>query len=96
MTTLLKPKPWRLIWPADAEKVFMELKTAFTTAPILHDPEKLFVVEVDSSESGVGAVLSQRFGEKDKMYPVAYPSPVSSPWLRGITISGTANYLQSN
>lgn len=39
-------------------------------APILHhpDPEKSFIVEVDASETRVGVVLSQRFGEKANAY----------------------------
>lgn len=40
---------------------------------ILHteilDPSKPFIVEVDTSETGVVAVLSQRFGDKPKLNP---------------------------
>lgn len=41
-------------------------KTAFTTAAILKcpDPSEPFIFEIDASVSGVGAVLSQWFGEK--------------------------------
>lgn len=44
------------------------------SAPILKhpEPEKPFVVEVDASDMGVGAVLSQQFGERSKMHPVAF------------------------
>ena len=40
----------------------MELKRRFSSAPVLiqPDPARQFVVEVDASDIGVGAVLSQR------------------------------------
>lgn len=49
-----------------AQQALRQLKTAFTMASILNhpDPSKPFVVEVDASETGVGAILSERFGEK--------------------------------
>lgn len=43
------------------------------------DPERPFVVEVGASESRVGAVLSQRFGEKENMYPVSFFSLKLTP-----------------
>lgn len=63
-------------------------KTTFTTAPILKhpDPTKPFVVEVDASEAGVGAILSQRFGENPKLHPVAFYSKKLSPAERNYDI----------
>lgn len=80
LTALLK-KTRKLVWTAVTKKAFTELENAFTTAPILHypDPSKPFVVEVDALESGVGAVPSQRFGEKAKMFPVAFFSRNLTP-----------------
>lgn len=47
----------------------------FTSAPILliPNPDRPFVVEVDASEVGVGAILSQR-GEDGKLHPCAFMS----------------------
>ena len=49
-------------WSSAANEAFQSLKTRFTSAPILimPDPERQFMVEVDASDVGVGAVLSQR------------------------------------
>lgn len=54
-------KPHKLQWSEDAQHALMDLKHWFTSAPILKqpDPELPFMVEVDASESGIGAILSQ-------------------------------------
>ena len=48
-------------WSPEAEMAFQTLKHRFTTAPILTlpDPQRQFVVEVDESNEGMGAVLPQ-------------------------------------
>ncbi|KAL0149815.1 hypothetical protein M9458_054863 [Cirrhinus mrigala] len=47
---------------------------AFTSAPLLvhPDPEKPFIVEVDVSTSGLGAVLSQQQGTPPRLHPCAF------------------------
>lgn len=57
-----------------ADEAFKKLKVTFNSAPILQHPDllKSFIVEVDVSESGVGAVLSQCFREKPKFHPLAF------------------------
>ncbi|KAK3557139.1 hypothetical protein QTP70_024735 [Hemibagrus guttatus] len=76
LTSLLRGKPKKLSWTDQARTAFLQLKEHFTTAPILRhpDPELPFVVEVDASCSGLGAVLSQRHGEPGKLHPCAFYS----------------------
>ncbi|XP_055792713.1 uncharacterized protein LOC129864119 isoform X3 [Salvelinus fontinalis] len=68
-------------WSGSAQGAFDLLKKRFTSAPILVTPDvtKQFIVEVDASEVGVGAILSQRFQSDDKVHPCAYFSHRSSP-----------------
>ncbi|KAK3559956.1 hypothetical protein QTP86_030321 [Hemibagrus guttatus] len=76
LTSLLRGKPKRLAWTDQARTAFQQLKENFTSAPILRhpDPDLPFVVEVDASSKGLGAVLSQRHGEPGKLHPCAYYS----------------------
>ncbi|KAK3557192.1 hypothetical protein QTP70_024679 [Hemibagrus guttatus] len=76
LTSLLRGKPKRLAWMDQARAAFQQLKNCFTMAPILRhpDPDLPFVVEVDASSSGLGAVLSQRHGEPEKLHPCAFYS----------------------
>ncbi len=61
-------------WSNAAEAAFTKLRGRFVSAPILRapDPTRQFVVEVDASEVGVGAVLSQRATSDDKVHPCAF------------------------
>ncbi|KAI2659768.1 Transposon Tf2-6 polyprotein [Labeo rohita] len=74
LTTLLKGKPSKLRWTEEASHAFATLKERFTTAPILKhpDPDLPFTVEVDASDCGIGAVLSQRHGQPGKLFPCAF------------------------
>ncbi|KAL0147274.1 hypothetical protein M9458_057420, partial [Cirrhinus mrigala] len=76
LTSMVKKGSNRLSWPLAAIKAFELLKKRFTTAPILHhpDPEHEFVVEIDASNTGIGAVLSQRHGNPPKLFPCAFYS----------------------
>ncbi|KAK3538314.1 hypothetical protein QTP70_035244, partial [Hemibagrus guttatus] len=76
LKSLLRGKPKRLAWKDQARAAFQQLKESFTSAPILRhpDPDLPFVVEVDASSKGLGAVLSQRHGEPGKLHPCAYYS----------------------
>lgn len=79
LTSLLKGKPKILQWNRKAEQAFQALKDAFTTAPLLQhpDPEKKFIVEVDASTTGVGAILSQYSENTAKPMPCAFSRKLS-------------------
>ena len=62
------------VWSSAAEEAFCELKRCFSSARILVQPDlfRQFIVEVDASDLAVGAVLSQRAKEDDKLHPCAF------------------------
>jgi hypothetical protein len=71
-------------WPREAVAAFQALKSAMTSAPILHlaDVTRPFVVYTDASNSAVGAVLHQRLADGTEV-PVAYMSKrLSGPQSR--------------
>ncbi|KAL0149148.1 hypothetical protein M9458_055580 [Cirrhinus mrigala] len=88
LTNLLSGKPKTLLWTPEAAAAFHSLKSAFTQAPLLThpDPELPFVVEVDASTTGVGAVLSQYHGTPKLLHPCAYFSRKLSPAERNYDI----------
>ncbi len=61
-------------WSEVAQNAFDHLKSLFTSAPILitPDPTRQFIVKVDASDVGVGAILSQRSSRDDKVHPCAF------------------------
>jgi len=54
-----KTEKWE--WNDEAGRAFEELKQRFTTAPILahFDAQKPVIIETDTSDFAIGAVLSQ-------------------------------------
>ncbi|KAK3516954.1 hypothetical protein QTP70_028250, partial [Hemibagrus guttatus] len=81
LTSLLWGKPRQLHWTEQAHAAFAQQKRSSTTAPILRhlDPSLPFIVEVDASSCGIGAVLSQHDGDPGKLYPCAYFSRKLTP-----------------
>ena len=75
------------LWSLEAEAAFAELKTRFATAHILvmPDPEKQFILEVDPSDTGAGADLSQRATD-GKVHPCGYFSRRLSPAERNYAV----------
>ncbi|XP_061698186.1 uncharacterized protein LOC133512493 [Syngnathoides biaculeatus] len=74
-----------LRWPTPASRkdiqrtcqvTFNRLKASFTAAPILivPDPDRQFMVEVDSSNLGIGAILSQRSPKDGRIHPCVFLS----------------------
>ena len=57
-------------------EAFQLLKDAFTTADIVrhYQPGVHIVLETDSSDFAIGAVLSQRFADDGKLHPIAFHS----------------------
>ncbi len=76
LITMRRGGKQRLPWSPSASRAFQHLKERFTSAPILHhpDPELEFIEEVDASNTGIGAVLSQRHGNPPKLFPCAFYS----------------------
>ena len=91
LSALTSPKvPFK--WSPAVDKAFVDLKHRFTTGPILIHPDPLcqFVVEEDASDVRVGAILSQRSAQDQKLHP--WPScPSVSILLRGTTMLATEN-----
>ncbi|KAL0150461.1 hypothetical protein M9458_054278 [Cirrhinus mrigala] len=81
LTSMIKGGRQRLSWTPSAITAFQELKNRFMTAHILHhpDPDLEFIVEVDGSNTDIGAVLSQRQGNPPKMYPCVFYSHKLTP-----------------
>ncbi len=74
LTTLIcKDKPFS--WNPTAQVAFDTLKMAFTSTPILIHPDlaKPFIVEMDTLDFALGAILSQ-FGIDGLLHPVAFYS----------------------
>ncbi len=83
LSALTKGNTTSFYWGPEAEFTFRKLKSHFTSAPILMlpDPDKPFIVEVDTSDVGIGAVLSQR-DEDNKLHPCAFLSHRLTPTER--------------
>ena len=61
IASLLKGVPVHLRWLAEADRDFGHLRTLFTSAPVLAhpDPSLAFIVEVEASKAGIGAVRTR-------------------------------------
>ncbi|KAI2653487.1 Transposon Tf2-9 polyprotein [Labeo rohita] len=80
LTALTKPSRGEFQLTPEATQAFKKLCHLFTTAPVLihPNPAKSFVVEVDASDVGVGAVLSQ-CGPDEKLHPCSFFSRKFNP-----------------
>jgi hypothetical protein len=71
-------KNWK--WTSEAELAFHELKTRFTSAPILalFNPQQPVIIETDASDFAFRAILSQQ-DEENRLHPVAFHSRKFTP-----------------
>lgn len=69
-------------WDQMCEQAFMKIKTLLTKAPILayYNPEKELYLQVDSSQSGLGAVLFQ--DDKPLEYASRALRPAEKNWAQ--------------
>lgn len=72
LTELLR-KAVSFKWTSECQSAFEALKTLLCSAPVLVAPqfEKPFLLEVDASGTGIGAVLLQT-GEDDLNHPISF------------------------
>ena len=68
-----KSAPNQIQWTPDRELGFQDLKSALSSDPVLKAPDisKMFTLQTDASEKGVGAVLSQSDNAGED-HPIAY------------------------
>lgn len=83
LTAMTKRSTSWLSWSTEARKAF------HTSAPILHHPDlnSPFIVELDVSNTGIGAVLSQCHWSPAKMFPSAFYSRKLSSAERNYDVS---------
>jgi len=70
-----KGAPNQLPWEETQDKAFQELKARIVNPPILHlaNFDKTFILQTDSSDIGIGAVLMQE-DESGVKHPIAFAS----------------------
>ncbi|KAL6455319.1 hypothetical protein MHYP_G00362390, partial [Metynnis hypsauchen] len=75
-----------LVWTAEAEKAFCELKLALQQVPALGipNPDRPFTQTVDEKNGCMTSVLCQKHG--DRLRPVAYFSSKLDPVVRGLPL----------
>ena len=78
-----KGAPTKVEWTGAAEKALDTVKERLGSYPILKLPDfsKPFILRMDVSDTGLGAVLLQEFDEKP--FPVWYASRKLSKWQQG-------------
>ena len=73
--TTKKSMPSTVNWSSECDRAFIRLKEILCSDPVLQAPnfDKVFILQTDASEEGLGAVLSQA-DRKGQERPVAYIS----------------------
>lgn len=80
LTYMLKSN--NFLWTPQSEEAFTKLLNALTTAPVLALPDFTisFVIEIDVSGTGIGAVLQQQH------HPIAFLSKTFSPCNQALSV----------
>jgi len=70
----LTRKNTKFVWTNEAQSAFNYLKSKFVSAPVLIHPDRdlPFIVETDSSNYAIGAILSQVSPTDNMIHPVAF------------------------
>ncbi|KAK4307306.1 hypothetical protein Pmani_020910 [Petrolisthes manimaculis] len=79
LTDLVSPKK-KFVWTQECQDSFVKVRALLTNSPILKSPQfnKPFVLQIDASDVGVGAVLLQ-YSDDDVLHPVCYASTKLKP-----------------
>lgn len=74
-----KGKPEKVRWTKEVKRAFQKLKATLTRSPVLRNPDFSFpfLVHMDASETGLGAVLSQDFDGEE--HPIIFASHKLTP-----------------
>ena len=86
LTRLLR-KDQRWKWSDDQEAAFQQLKQALTEAPVLACPDfsQPFVLQTDASDLGLGAVLTQKIDDCERV--IAYASRSLAPAEKNYSVT---------
>jgi hypothetical protein len=86
LTALCSPKTVGWPWTPDHQAAFDALKTALSTAPVIHAPDlgAPYTVTTDASNHAVGAVLTQ--GSHPKIKTIAFESRKLTPAERNYPV----------
>ena len=75
LINLTSPKN-RFVWDESCDHSFQQIKDILCSKPVLTTPDlsKPFILQVDASDHGIGAVLLQEKSDTDVLHPVSYYS----------------------
>jgi hypothetical protein len=89
--------PTRVNWSEQCEFAFNDLKKALKEAPVLNPPDwnREFLVQVDASNRGLGAILSQKDENGDE-HPLVFASRKLQPREERLSTTEKRVLLTSN